>query len=66
MITAVRLMIKKKARSLKSLQRTNTERYQAEIRAYEPVAHHDHPKADCLVTLENEVYGANGATVRKQ
>ena len=56
-ITAVRLVIKKRARSLKSLQRANTGRHQtAETRAYEPVAHH--PKSDC-VTLENEEYAAN-------
>ena len=56
-ITAVRLMIKKRAKSLKSLQGANTERHQtAETRAYEPVA--QHRKSDC-VTLENEAYAAN-------
>ena len=60
-ITAVRLMIKKRARSLKSLQRVNTERHQAgEIRAYEPVTYHS--KDDCE-TLENKTYYAANSTI---
>ena len=60
-ITVVRLMIKKRARSLKSLQRVNTERHQTtEIRGYEPVTHH--LKDDCE-TLENKTYYAANSTV---
>ena len=63
-ITALRLMIEKNARSLKSLQRTDVEKHQAaEIRAYEPVTHHLKPEC---VTLENEAYMANNTVISKQ
>ena len=70
-IVALRFTVKKKARNFKSLQRArvDTERYhqvadtvaqKAEARVYEEVNTHHSKSADCLVTLENEVYFANG------
>ncbi|MCG8622958.1 MAG: hypothetical protein MJE68_13305, partial [Proteobacteria bacterium] len=70
-IVALRFTVKKKARNFISLQRADTERYhqvadtvaqKAEARVYEEINTH-HTKsdsADCLVTLENEAYSANG------
>ena len=55
-IMALRFTVKKKARSLKSLQRADAEKHQAaEIRPYEPAEPITHSKSDC-VTLENAVY----------
>ena len=63
-ITALRLMMKKKARSLKSLQQADSEKHQAaEIRVYEPITHHLKPEC---VTLENEAYVANSTVAYKQ
>ena len=63
-MTITALVVKKRARSLKSLQRLDFEKHQAaEIRVYEPITHH--LKSEC-VTLENEVYVANGTVVCKQ
>ena len=60
-ITALRFMIKKKERRFKSLQWADTDRHHqaSETRAYEEVNAHNTKSADCLVTLENEVYLAN-------
>ena len=63
-ITALRLMMKKKARSLKALQQVDSEKHQAtEIRVYEPITHHLKPGC---VTLENEAYVANSTAAYKQ
>ena len=58
-IMTLRFTVKKKARSLKSLQRADTEKHQtAEIRPYEPTELITHSKSDC-VTLENAVYACH-------
>ncbi len=60
-IISLRFMIKKKRRSLKSLQRANTHQVaETRVYVYEEVNTH-HPKfanVDCMVTLENEAYMA--------
>ena len=65
-VTITALVIKKKARTLRSPQRADSEKHQAaEIRVYEPVTLSHHLKPEC-VTLENEAYVANGTVVCKQ